>query len=207
MSLNNLGLPHGSPTTSPYFEHSDHIHDQYSVAFTFVPHQSVSGAHLVFGNDFDRPIRDRLPPGFSTAFRIVKWAIDPGLEGDPYADKPYLYSPLLATISKLKIGEKVTAKGSDGAYEIPTPDDEPIEEGGIGEGEEVREDAEMPETVAARKKWGLQDDVKADWKWEEGRAYSGDFFNPYLDFNQFSLKLPGFSLPVLGHLGGEDSLR
>ena len=161
----------------------------------------------MFGNDFERPIRDRLPPGFSAAFRIVKWAVDPGLEGDPYSDKPYLYSPLLATISKLNIGEKITAKGADGAYEIPMPDDEPIEEGGIKEGKEVREDAEMPENVAARKKWGLQEDVKADWEWEEGRAYSGDFFNPYLDFNQFALKLPGFSLQVLGNLGGEDSLR
>ena len=161
----------------------------------------------MFGNDFDRPIRDRLPPGFSTAFRIVKWAIDPGLEGDPYSDNPYLYSPLLATITRLVIGEKIDTKGSKDTYHLPTPDDKPIEEGGVGDGEEVREELDVPETAAARKKWGLQDDVKAKWEWEAGRAYSGDFFNPYLDFNQFALKLPGFSLPVLGHLGGEDSLR
>ena len=202
-----IGLPHGSPTTSPYFSHPDHIYDQYSIDFTFVPHQNVSGTHLMFGNDFDRPIRDRLPPGFSTAFRIVKWAIDPGLEGDPYSDNPYLYSPLLATITRLVIGEKIDTKGSKDTYHLPTPDDKPIEEGGVGDGEEVREELDVPETAAARKKWGLQDDVKAKWEWEAGRAYSGDFFNPYLDFNQFALKLPGFSLPVLGHLGGEDSLR
>jgi hypothetical protein len=136
--------------------------------------------------------------------------IDPGLEGDPYADKPYLYSPLLATIARLNIGGKASKKESkEGGvqWDIEEPDDEPIEEGAEGDGEEVREEKGVPETTAERKKWGLRQDIKDSWIWEEGRAYSGDFFNPYLDFNSFSLKLPGFSLPVVGHLGGEDSLR
>ena len=32
---------------------------------------------------------------------------------------------------------------------------------------------------------------------EAGRLYQSDFGNPYLDFNDFSLKLPGFSLNVI----------
>jgi Protein of unknown function (DUF1769) len=37
--------------------------------------QGINGDDLVFGNDFDHPIRDRLPPGFGTAFKIVKWGM------------------------------------------------------------------------------------------------------------------------------------
>ena len=199
------GLPRGSASTSPYFSHPSHLHDQYSISFTFVPHESVSGAALVFGNDFDRPIRDRLPPGFSTAFRIAKWAVDPGLDGDPYADKPYLYSPLVATITRLNVGPKTKKGGTEDGFDLGEDDDEVIEEGAEGDGEMVRKEIEMPNGAAERKKWGYNE--KEKWLWESGRRYSADFFNAYLDFNSFSLKLPGFSLPVLGHLGGEDRLR
>jgi hypothetical protein len=101
------GFPSGSPETSPYFEHPLHKSDQYSISFSFIPKTDIPGSDLVFGNDFDRPIRDRLPPGFNQAFRIVKWFIDPGLEGDVYADNPYLYGPALSSWNILRIGEKV----------------------------------------------------------------------------------------------------
>ena len=84
------GLPRGSPSTSRYFDTPPHDYnqDQYSIAFRFTPHkpaagssgagsksedQGISGSDLQFGNDFDRPIRDKLPPGFNTALNIVKW--------------------------------------------------------------------------------------------------------------------------------------
>ncbi|KAI9848767.1 MAG: hypothetical protein M1830_007272, partial [Pleopsidium flavum] len=96
---NYRGLPNGSPSTSPYFSNEAHKHDQYSIAFSFLPKKSISGNALVFGNDFDHPIRDRLPPGFNTALKIVKWAIDPGLDGDVYADRPHLYGPALSSLN------------------------------------------------------------------------------------------------------------
>ena len=76
------GFPSSSPQTSSYFEHALHKWDQYSIAFSFIPKVDIPGTDLVFGNDFDRPIRDRLPPGTNQAFKFVKWWIDPGLEGD-----------------------------------------------------------------------------------------------------------------------------
>ena len=79
------GFPSDSPETSPYFEHPLHKSDQYSISFSFIPKTDIRGSDLVFGNDFDRPIRDRLPIGFSKAFQIVKWFIDPASKGTSMA--------------------------------------------------------------------------------------------------------------------------
>ncbi|KAL8904513.1 MAG: hypothetical protein Q9207_003203 [Kuettlingeria erythrocarpa] len=205
---NYRGLPHGSPTTSSYFSHPPHTHDQYSISFSFVPHRAIAGKTLVFGNDFDHPIRDRIPPGFNAAFRIVKWAIDPGLDGDVYADKPYLYGNALSSINVLSVGPKVDEKDPVADLTSGPDHDEAITEGGFEGGQELRESQGIPGNAAARQKWFLGGHDRLEkWEWEAGRLYKADFFNPYLDFNEFALKLPGFSLKVLGYLGGEDYLR
>ena len=174
------GLPHGSPNTSPYFSSTVHKADLYSISFSFTPKRSISGNDLVFGNDFDHPIRDRLPPGFSTAFNIVKWMIDPGLEGDPYADEPYLYGPLLSSINTLEVGEK---EGEQEVENTKEDEDDVLEEGAIGSGQEAREKSGMPEDAKARKKYYLTEANRRHFTFEEGREYKCDFFNPYLDFN------------------------
>ncbi|KAL8700259.1 MAG: hypothetical protein Q9224_001047 [Gallowayella concinna] len=205
---NYRGLPHGSPPTSSYFSHPPHTHDQYSISFSFVPHRSINGASLVFGNDFEHPVRDRIPPGFSAAFKIVKWAIDPGLDGDVYADKPYLYGNALSSINVLSIGPKVGSEGLEAGKIVESEHEEAITEGGFQGGQELRESLNIPGNAAARQKWFLGGhDRLENWQWESDRLYKADFFNPYLDFNEFALKLPGFSLKVLGYLGGEDYLR
>lgn len=179
-SCTSIGLPHGSPSTSPYFSHAPHTHDKYSISFRLVPRKPISGSALVFGNDFDHPVRDRLPPGFGTAFNIFKWMIDPGVDGDVHADKPHLYGNALSSLNLLRVGEKVddSAKHEDNAgQEIG------IVEGGEGDGEKFRKDRNVPGDAAARKKWYLGDGRTKEWEWEAGRVYWGDFFNPYLDFN------------------------
>ncbi|KAL9598461.1 MAG: hypothetical protein Q9179_003903 [Wetmoreana sp. 5 TL-2023] len=191
--------------------------DKYLLRVTAGPsydpttHQVV--ASLVFGNDFEHPVRDRIPPGFDVAFRIVKWAIDPGLDGDVYADKPYLYGNALSSINVLNVGPKVGSKGlHNGKTNESQVEDEAIKEGGYEGGQELRECLNIPDEAAARQKWFLGGHGRLErWEWQEGRLYKADFFNPYLDFNaafsEFALKLPGFSLKVLGYLGGEDYLR
>lgn len=133
---------------------------------------------MVFGNDFDHPIRDRLPPGFNTAFRIVKWMVDPGLDGDVYADEPYLYGPAASSFNVLYVGEG--GEGDGGEEENAGL---VFEEGGDEEGEEHREECGIPDGEAARKKYFLTEANRKEWDWEEGRTYGCDFFNAYLDFN------------------------
>jgi len=174
------GLPASSPSTSPYFELPPHDKnkDQYSIAFKFSPKSSINGNDLVFGNDLDHPIRERLPPGFNTAFKIVKWVVDPGLDGDVYADKPYLYGPAASSVNTLYVGGK--DHGSClGDHEAGLV----FEEGGDEEGLELRREKGVPEDEAGRKRHFLDEERRREWEWEEGRVYGCDFYNPYLDFN------------------------
>ncbi|KAF2192194.1 DUF1769-domain-containing protein [Zopfia rhizophila CBS 207.26] len=201
------GLPEGSPSTSPYFTHPSHPYDRYSIAFAFTPKRSVSGTHLVFGNDFDHPIRDRLPPLFDKAFGIVKWWIDPGLEGDVYGDEPWLYGALLSSINVLRIGDKEGKREGKEQDRESWDDGEVVvyEEGGEGEGVQIREEMGVPAASAQRQKWFLDEGRRSDFTFEAGREYACDFFNPYLDFNEFALKL-GYGLPaisIVSHWDGQ----
>lgn len=134
----------------------------------------------MFGNDFDTPIRDRLPPGFGTALRIVRWMVDPGIEGDVYADKPFLYGNALSSVNVLRVGG--LEEGGKGKEE--EEEGGGIEEGGERGGELVRRELGVPPGSNERKKWFLAKDKTKGWVWEKGRVYWCDFFNPYLDFNR-----------------------
>ncbi|KAI1464123.1 DUF1769-domain-containing protein [Daldinia caldariorum] len=217
---NYRGLPRNSPTTSPYFSHEPHAssNDQYSIAIRFSPKRpsndtsrssspsageddsdeepinGISGEDLQFGNDFDHPIRDRLPPGFNYAMNIVKWWIDPGLEGDAYADQPYLYGPALSSFNAIHIGPGEFDPEKGGLW---------VEEGGDEDGLKEREALGVPAAAKDRMKWALKPANKSRWLFRYGKTYCLDFFNPYLDFSEFNLRLPGFTLPIMKYWDGE----
>ncbi|KAI0595529.1 hypothetical protein F4775DRAFT_568697 [Biscogniauxia sp. FL1348] len=156
----------------------------------------ISGHDLQFGNDFDHPIRDRLPPGFRYAMNIVKWWIDPGLEGDAYADRPYLYGPALSSFNVVHAGQGGGVDAAKGGLHF--------EEGGDEEGILWRRDvAGAPDGAKERKTWALKGAGKDRWVFEYGRTYCADFFNPYLDFKEFALRLPGFTLPIMKYWDGQ----
>ena len=149
-----------------------------------------------------------MPPYFGTALKIFKYAVDPGTDGDVYADKPYLYGRALGSWNSVWVGGK---EGVDGGEELRKKravmdGDEVVEEGGNEEGMEWREEKGVPKDSGGRMKWGRGNHAEA-WEWEAGRRYRADFFNGMLDFNDFSLRLPGFSMSILPYLGGGDSLR
>ncbi|KAI8938699.1 hypothetical protein NX059_004565 [Plenodomus lindquistii] len=202
------GLPKGSPSTSPYFASPQHPYDRYSISFSFTPKQDIAGDKLVFGNDFEHPIRDRLPPLFDKAFGIVKWWIDPGLDGDVYGDKPYLYGALLSSINVLRIGGKKDDEkdvGDEDEEDDEESDAVVYEEGAYGSGAEIRSAKHIPDRNAARQKFFLTEQNRKDFTFEAGREYQCDFFNPYLDFNEFALKI-GYGMPnisIIGHWDGQ----
>ena len=143
----------------------------------------INAHDLVFGNDFDHPIRDKLPPGFQQAFNLVKWFIDPGLYGDVYSDEPYLYGPLLSSSNTFRIGPK-DDKEQEKVEEVRANEDVIVfQEGADGDGQEVRDSLGLPAEGPARQKFFLTEKHLKDITLEKNREYSCDFFNPYLDFN------------------------
>ena len=190
------GLPTTCPATSTYFDDPLHAKDLYSVAFSFVPKQDLPSVDTVWGNDFDHPVRNKLPPGFNTAFKIVKEFIDPGLECDAYADEPWMYGPSLSCWFAFRIGDRIEPGAN-----FPAPDDEQVlKEGGDGEGQEVRQKLGLPASAEKRRKYFLSAQHRQDFVFEKDRLYQADFYNPYLDFAKTSLKLPGFSLNVIKYV-------
>jgi hypothetical protein len=179
------------------------------VAFSFVPKLDLPSVDTVWGNDFDHPIRDRIPPGFNTAFRIVKEFIDPGLSCDAYADEPWLYGPSLSCWFGFRIGDVVVAAEDDndgrGAQgeNFPAPDENHVlTEGADGSGQDLREKLGLPANNEKRRKHFLSQTHREAFTFEKGRCYQGDFYNPYIDFGNFALKLPGFSLKVIKYVQG-----
>ncbi|KFZ24745.1 hypothetical protein V502_00777 [Pseudogymnoascus sp. VKM F-4520 (FW-2644)] len=202
------GLPHSSPANSPYFSIPDYTKHQYSISFSFTPTKAIPGDDLVFGNDFDNPIRDRLPPAFGSAFKIVKWAVDPGLEADVYADQPWLFGKFLSSIDKLWLGSKnggleSTAEAGNDRENFDDKIGILVEEGGAADGLAYRKEKGIPDTAAARKKHFLVERNRKGFEFEAGRPVFVDFGNPYLDFNKFALKLPGFHLPIMSYWDGQ----
>ncbi|KAK5109877.1 hypothetical protein LTR62_006484 [Meristemomyces frigidus] len=190
------GLPSSSPASSTYFDDPAHKKDQYSVAFSFVPKRDLPSLDAVWGNDFDHPVRNKLPPGFNTAFKIVKEFIDPGLECDAYADKPWLYGPSLSCWFAFRIGDKV---GESADFPAPGKE-EVVKEGGDGQGNDMRHELGLPETSEKRRKYFLSAPHREAFVFEKDRVYLADFYNPYIDFPNFSLKLPGFTLKVIKYI-------
>ncbi|KAM7194375.1 Protein of unknown function (DUF1769) domain containing protein [Rhypophila sp. PSN 637] len=222
------GLPPNSPSTSAYFDHEPHAYnqDQYSIAFRFTPKRpksdsskpsngkasngnatesdekeeidGIPATDLQFGNDFDHPIRDRLPPGINAGMNILKWFVDPGLEGDVYADNPYLYGPALSSFNVVHIGQGTHDASRGGLW---------FEEGASSdEGEEYRKKLGCPGDGKARQKWALKSESKEAWVWGYEKTYGVDFFNPYVDFGELSIRLPGFHLPVVKYWDGKQGL-
>jgi hypothetical protein len=191
------GLPKGSPSSSPYFSIPLHTSDRYSIAYSFVPKANISGTDLIMGFDFSHPVRDRLPPGTKTAVKIATTILDPGLYADPYSDEPYLYGPALSSFFTFRVGELVDEESSETQLaRLDSQFNGVIEEGGESSGSSIRELQQIPSTWKARRKFFLDTTALKKFVFEKGRMYHADFFNPHLDFSNFSLRLPGFSICV-----------
>ncbi|KAJ5982228.1 hypothetical protein N7451_012328 [Penicillium sp. IBT 35674x] len=177
------GLPSQSPKTSVYFDHEKHLRDFYSIAFSFIPKKTINSKDLVWGNDFDHPIRDQLPPGFNIAYKTAKTFIDPGIDCDAYSNRPWSYGPALSCFFVFRVGEHQpqvpNGGGSQRSLEIlSTAAERPVvEEGGMVTG-----------------------NISFLFSLENGRAYFADFYNPYFDPNRVVLKLPGIKIKVLKYV-------
>ncbi|EPX74237.1 DUF1769 family protein [Schizosaccharomyces octosporus yFS286] len=70
------------------------------IAGRFLPTQgALTADDILFGNQFDKPLRDILPTGSSYMMKGLK-LVDPAIEYDLYCDRPWAFSPFYATMTK-----------------------------------------------------------------------------------------------------------
>lgn len=169
-----IGLIEG-PTTSPYFKDAAHTSDRLSIQLNISFKKqaeadgTITGNDLVWGNDFDTPIKDKLPYGFSFGYKILKYAVDPSIFGDPYGEKPYLYGPALTSFNLITVNSKPkkSSTGSNGsagdrALEWPgTIKEENLQNKSKGEYKYL-----PPNDPGARRKFYLTEANRLDFKFK-----------------------------------------
>ncbi|KAI5480435.1 hypothetical protein MNV49_000588 [Pseudohyphozyma bogoriensis] len=144
---------------------------------------------IMWGNCWSKPIRDSLPYGTSAALKFVH-IVDPALEQDVYADKPWALSPLLATMNY------VSTTLADSKTPLPdwspTVDDDivPLFSDGSERNRKLAKEVEKG-APAKRKKLFNDATKRKQVTIPAGTIISADFCNGYIDFKTLSLKLPG----------------
>lgn len=161
----------------------DATSDTSSVQFSGTIKADLTGDDILFGNDFDEPIKDSLPPGTSLGLKALKW-IDPSLETDLYSDRPWAFSPLLATMNLIN-----TTGNTNGLDRIEEDTSNLVKEK-ITTKQRRTYFAEK----AHREKFNLKD-----------MTLAGDFSNPFIDFNTLSVALPyvNFHVSILQYWKGQ----
>lgn len=146
----------------------------------------LTGDDILYGNDFDEPIKDSLPPGTSLGLKAMSW-IDPALETDLYGDKPWAFSPLLATMTTLKSYESLPSSKELSRIEEDT-------KSLVGEKIDAKTRRSHFGHVDKRKRHKL-----------DGVVLEGDFSNPFIDFNTLSIALPyvGLHIDILKYWSGQ----
>lgn len=133
--------------------------------------------------------------------KIATSMLDPGLYADVYGDEPYLYGPALSGLFSLHIGELEEEQSAEEQLSaLEEVNDGVVEEGATGSGQTVREESNVPVKWKKRRKHFLDPQHLADFTFEKGRMYHADFFNAHLDFANFALRLPGFSMSVVKYV-------
>jgi len=175
-----------SDTDTGYFAKNPDMTWSIQVQGRFLQDESLD--EVVFGNIFERPIRDQLPYGTSLAIKFVHY-LDPALKQDLYADKPWAWSPLVATMNRLAFlplddsSSQLLDEWKEATPEDVTPLYKPNEEAVA----HLKADSD-----ARRKHFSVP--ANRDRTISKDVALFTEFRNGFIDFQNLALKLP------VGHL-------
>lgn len=209
-------------STSPYFAHPLHVSDKLSIqlSLSFKKTEAndpfIRGDELLWGNDFDKPIRDQLPYGAGIGVRVLQSVVDPSVEGDIYADVPYLYGAALTSFNKICVGKEMPGTGLvwpgiieeddlRGAAVSQGEQEEDQQEDSKKDPKKEHEEPPIPTTSTARSRYFLDEARRHSFSFALAPAqYSFDFYTPYLDLGKdFAINLPGFKLSVEKYGNGQ----
>jgi len=185
---------------SPYFNGTQRL---FSIQIQGRFKKPTTADDLMWGIDFDQKLN--VPRLADVALKFVQHTIDPSLECDLHAEKPWSRSPLIATmniVSIMKLSGNTAVKPDAPAPlpPWPSPNGEHVEENtaaGIPQTHhmETAERRKLLKDAAQRKAIAVTPD----------QVYDFDFFNPFLDFENFQIKFPAvhFSMNIMKYYTGE----
>ncbi|KAI8916240.1 hypothetical protein EDD86DRAFT_198100 [Gorgonomyces haynaldii] len=203
-----------SHPTSEYFKGRNR---RYSIAFQGRFKRAFEGDELVFGVDFDIPLR--APMGTSVGIKIAKW-LDPTIQADIDTPTPYMFSPFVTAMNALTAFTPdspsiMKSSSSQGQVEIISSKPLPLEDYEKQIGKWSFYSTPIPDdcdtlfegsaklTYEKRKKLfsSVQEIKKASVS--KDLVYCCDFYDAYFDFNTCQVKLPGFSLNCFKYWDGQ----
>ncbi|WWC88982.1 uncharacterized protein L201_003897 [Kwoniella dendrophila CBS 6074] len=152
---------------------------------------------IVFGNVFEKSIKDNLPWGTSIATRFM-YFIDPTVEADIYADKPWALSPTLATMAHLSLKSKSKAAKEDDD-DKPYVDEDSLDwlKKNVKDADDIPSYTDEKSQIAARRKWFGKASNRQAVEIDADTEVGFEFCNGLLDFNTLSATLPSpFSLQI-----------
>lgn len=130
-----------------------------------------------------------------------------------YADEPWIYGGALSSMSVINVkGPGTPAPSEIGTAEEEVVGETEIEPEPVDDGDKVMEEdttalstptLPIPPTAAARRKFFLDDAKKKEVSFRKGYTYGFDFCGPWVDFNTFTVKLPGFTVSLLRYWNGQ----
>ncbi|WVF71111.1 hypothetical protein IAT40_005908 [Kwoniella sp. CBS 6097] len=184
-----------------YFKGRDGI--SYGIVVKGKFKQDFNADDVLFGNVFEKPIRDNLPWGTSIATKFM-YFVDPTVEADIYADKPWALSPALATMSHLSLSsDSSTSEDGDQVY-VTEDTGEWLEDNG---GDSLTyTDTDEKAQISARRKWLGKKDNRRQITVPKDTLVGMEFCNGLLDFNTLSAQLPppfSLSIPLLKYWDGQ----
>lgn len=171
-----------SSKDSEYFKSNPN--SNISIQISFTPNQDgITGDKLLFGNDFEYPIKDYLPYGTSTGLKVFKNYVDPSVDGDLFAEKPYLYGKALSSFNVINDKlDPISEEGEDQFIKEDLVNDEPTSDKLL-----------IPVESSDRQKFFQDIKNLEGFEFKKGHTYTFDFFSGLVSLknSNFNIKLPG----------------
>jgi hypothetical protein len=174
-----------APRNAPYFTNAPKM--TFSMVIRGRFRQPLASDNLVFGNVFDAPIR--LPLGVGLGVHIMRIFIDPGLEADLYAEKPWAWSPVLCTMNSIAV-RALSPEDGTGLPPLNTSDYDVTRP--LPERNSLLFNDDMPRSASERRTYFALSANRQMVQLSPDYEYIMEFCNGLIDFNTLGFHLPGW---------------
>jgi hypothetical protein len=175
----------GNPSSPSTHDILSKTPDLFTLNFSIIIDNDIPGHKLHLSNLLPRDLSSRLPYFFPAAWKALQ-IFDPGLDGDVYAEQPWVSSPVLSAMSRIRLS----------SAEEPAP--------GLPVEEDMRL-AGLELDPAARRKYFLKAVNREEFVFRRGWRVELAFGNQLVDFPGLAVVVPGLGwrIGVLKYWTGE----